>query len=116
MSCQELSDADILKIAEPMMDDIMLGVSRRDYKLHSANFAVSLKGVVGSEDFISACDQRENDWGLPGDRELVCIFRKHKSFTLVWEQRFTRTEGQVVAMLTITIKGGRYFVDQFQLH
>lgn len=111
-----MDDAEIVKIAEPMMDDIMLGISRRDYKLHSAHFSVSLKSVLNQEKFLSACDQRESDWGLPGDRVLVCIFRKQKSFTLVWEQRYTRTEGQVVGMSTVAIKGGRYFVDQFLLH
>jgi hypothetical protein len=111
-----MDDAQIVKIAEPMMNDIMLGVSRRDYKLHSAHHSVSLKSVLSQEDFLSACDQREIDWGLPGDRELVCIFRKYKSFTLVWEQRYTRTEGQVLAMATVAVKGGRYFVDQFLLH
>lgn len=111
-----MDDAEIVKIAAPMMDDIMLGVSRREYALHSAHFSVSLKSTLDQEHFLSACDQRERDWGLPSDRELVCIFRKQKSFTLVWEQRYTGTQDQVVAMTTIAIKGGRYFVDQFLLH
>ncbi|ASJ72968.1 hypothetical protein [Granulosicoccus antarcticus] len=116
MSCLELTDAEIVKIAEPMMDDIMLGVSRRDYKHHSTNFSVVLKSRLTPEVFLAACDQRETDWGLPGDRELRCLFRKHKSFTLVWVQHYTRTDEQVVAMTTIALKGGRYFVDDFLLH
>ncbi len=116
MSCLELSDADIIKIAEPMMDDIMLGVSRRDYTLHSTNFSVNLKSCITPERFLSDCDQRETDWGLPGSRELTTIFRKDKSFTLVWLQQYTRTEEQVVALTTVALKGGRYFVDYFLLH
>lgn len=116
MSCLELSDADVLKIAEPMMEDIMLGVSRRDYRLHSTHFSVNLKSRITNEVFLSDCDQRETDWGLPGSRELTAIFRKHKSFTLVWVQQYTRTDEQVVAMTTVALKGGRYFVDFFLLH
>lgn len=116
MSCLDLTDAEIVKIAEPMMDDIMLGVSRRDYKLHSSHFSVNLKSRIPSEDFLAACDQRESDWGLPGERQLTAVFRKHKSFTLVWLQHYTRTDDQVVAMTTIALKGGRYFVDYFLLH
>jgi len=116
MTCLELSDGDILKVAEPMMDDIMLGVSRRDYKLHSSHFSVSLKSVLGSEQFLESCDQRERDWGLPGQRELVTIFRKEKSFTLIWNQLYSRTDDQVLAMTTIALKGGRYFVDHFLIH
>lgn len=116
MSCLELEDAEILKIAEPMMDDVMAGVSRREYKLHSTHFSVALKSVLGPDEFYEACDQREADWGLPGARELVAIFRKEKSFTLIWDQHYNRTEGQVIAMTTIALKGGRYFVDHFLLH
>lgn len=116
MSCLELSDADIIKIAEPMMDDIMLGVSRRDYRLHSTHFSVHLKSRITSDVFQSECDQREADWGLPGSRELTTLFRRHKSFTLVWVQHYTRTDDQLVAMTTVALKGGRYFVDFFLLH
>jgi hypothetical protein len=111
-----MDDAEIVKVAEPMMDDIMLGVSRRDYALHSKHFSVSLKSGLGPDDFLQACDQRENDWGSPGQRELVSIFRKEKSFTLIWDQQFNNTSGQVVALTTVALKGGRFFVDRFLLH
>jgi len=116
MSCQELTDAEILNIAEPMMDDVMLGVARRDYKLHSTHFSVSLKSVLSNEVFLESCDQREIDWGLPGQRELITIFRKEKSFTLIWNQHFTQTQDQVIALTTVALKGGRYFVDYFLVH
>lgn len=116
MSCLEISDAEALKIADPMMKDVMLGVSRREYKLHSVHFSVSLKSVIGPDEFLQACDQREKQWGLPLGRELVAVFRKEKSFTLVWDQHYDSTPGQIVALATIALKGGRYFVDNFQLH
>lgn len=98
------------------MDDIMLGVSRRDYKLHTIHSSVNLKSRMSPEAFLEACDRREADWGLPGERQLTTVFRKHKSFTLVWLQHYTKTDDQVVAMTTIALKGGRYFVDNFLLH
>lgn len=98
------------------MDDIILGISRRDYKLHSSHFSVALKTVLTADVFLEDCNNREKEWGLPGQRELVTIFRKEKSFTLIWNQLFTRTEGQVIAMTTVALKGGRYFVDFFLIH
>ncbi len=94
----------------------MQGVARRDYQLHSRHFSVSLKSTISAEDFLVACDQREQQWGLPHERTLVCIFRKPKSFTLVWNQSYSKTEaGQVMAVTTVALKGGRYFVDGFFL-
>ena len=116
MSCMDLSDEEIVKIAEPMMDDIMTGVARREYKLHSNQFSVNLKDLIGGDTFLEQCDQRERDWGLPGDRSLISIFRKEKSFTLIWDQKFTRTDSQVMALVTVALKGGRYFVDYVLVH
>ena len=116
MSCLDLDDGDVSKIADPMIDDVIAGVARRDYALHSRHFSVNLKSMISSEIFLEHCNQREADWGVPGERELVCIFRKPKSFTLVWNLAFTKAEGQVLAVTTIALKGGRYFVDYVLLH
>ncbi len=98
------------------MDDIMLGIRRRDYALHSRHFSVNLKSRIDAENFLKACDEQEADWGSSGERILVCVFRKEKSFTVIWEQRFSHSPGQVLAMVTVALKGGRYFVDYFLLH
>lgn len=116
MTCLELDDDEVRRIADPMMDDAMAGVARRDYALHCRHFSVALKGTLSPEAFLGACDRREAEWGSPGRRELVCVFRKPKSFTIVWEQGFDRADGQVLALATIALKGGRYFVDHFLLH
>lgn len=116
MSCIELDDTAILKVANPMMDDIIRGLARRDYALHSCHFSVHLKSLGGPEEFLEMCDQYESAWGKPGERELVAIFRKEKSFTLVWDQKFSSTGGQVMAVQTVALKGGRYFVDYLLLH
>jgi hypothetical protein len=116
MSCLELDDAKASDIAEPMMDDIMAGIARRDYALHTAHHSVNLQSTLASDAFLAVCDTREANWGLPGNRELVCVFRKKKSFTLVWNQHYDKVGGQVMAVTTIALKGGRYFVDFFLLH
>ncbi len=99
-----------------MMDDIMRGLAQRDFALHSCHFSVNLKSAISPDAFLQKCDKYAADWGQPGQRELMCIFRKQKSFTLVWDQNFTHTEGQVMGMLTVALKGGRYFADAFDLH
>lgn len=111
MSCLDLDDNDILKVANPMMDDIIRGLARRDHALHTCHFSVHLKSLGSPESFLEDCDRYETSWGRPGQRELVSIFRKAKSFSLVWNQDFSNTDDQVMAVQTIALKGGRYFVD-----
>ncbi len=116
MSCLELDDPEIIKIAEPMLNDTIEGVARRDYALHARHFSVALKGQINPERFYADCDAREEQWGRPATRELIAILRKPKSFTLVWDQEYSRAEGQILGMATVALKGGRYFVDHFLLH
>lgn len=111
----ELDDKAVLNVVEPMMDDVMSGVSNRDYTLHSRHFSVDLKSKLSAETFLEQCDQRENDWGRPAQRDLLTIFRKEKSFTVLWHQHMDKTADQVLAVITIALKGGRYFVDGFYL-
>jgi len=98
------------------MDDVVLGIARRDYALHSRHFSVALKSALTPEAFASELARGAESRGAPGERELRCLFRKPKSFTLVWDQAFERADGQVMAVMTVALKGGRYFVDFFLLH
>jgi len=116
MSCLDLDDAECRKIAEPMMDDAMAGVLRRDFALHTRHFSVALKSTLEADDFFASLDRHQDDRGAPGTRELVCIFRKPRSFTLIWHQSFERSQGETLALATIALKGGRYFIDHFLLH
>ena len=115
MSCMELDDQAILKVIEPMMDDIMSGVANRDYAHHSCHFSVDLKSSITADEFLARCDRWEKLWGRPGQREKITIFRKEKSFTMLWLQQYDSTDDQVLAVTTVAVKGGRYFVDGFFL-
>jgi len=98
------------------MDDVMLGIARRDYALHSRHFSVDLKGRLTPEAFAEELERTADSRGAPLERDFLCLFRKPKSFTLVWDQGFARADGQVMAAMTVALKGGRYFVDYFLLH
>jgi len=86
LTCLELDDAEARRIAEPMMDDVMLGIARHDYALHSRHFSVALKSALTPEAFAGEIERTEPVRGQPGTRELLCLFRKPKSFTLVWAE------------------------------
>jgi len=116
MSCTELSDQEILKIIDPMVDAIMLGAARRDYAVHTTNFSVNLKSQITSEVFLDDCDERESRWGHATERELICIFRKQKSFTVLWNQPYDKSSDQIALLVTVALKGGRYFVDHLLIH
>jgi len=111
-----MTDEEICKVADPMMDDVVAGIARRDYTIFSSHFSLDLKTVQTPEHFLACCTRWEADWGRPGDRELIAIFRKPKAFTLCWRQGFSQAQGDIAALLTIALKGGRHFVDHVLIH
>lgn len=98
-----------------MMGDIIMGSMRRDYQAYSKHFSVALKSAISPEEFLQRCDEYRENWGSPGERQVVCIFRKEKSFSVVWRQKFDKTEDQVALIATVALKGGRYFIDHFSV-
>ncbi len=116
MDCRETVDKTLCEVADPMMDDIMRGLATRDFRTHSQHFSLHLKNYISEEQFRLDCDRWIGQWGRPTERQLVCIFRKQKAFTLIWHQHFTEAEEEVMALATVAIKGGRYFIDQFMLY
>ncbi len=115
MSCLELSDEQVFNVVEPMVNDAMLAANRRDYQAHCSLFSVDLKSVISSDVFLQRCESHRKKWGNAGERVFVCTFRKEKSFTVIWNQQFDATEDQVALLVTVALKGGRYFIDEFLL-
>jgi hypothetical protein len=116
MDCRDTDDQALCAVADPMMDDIMQGLAHRNFTLHSQHFSLHLKNYISEEQFKLDCDQWIGKWGRPTQRQLVCIFKKPKAFTLIWHQSFTEADEDVLALTTVAVKGGRYFIDQFMLY
>ncbi len=116
MDSRDTDDQALCAVADPMMNDIMQGLAHRNFSLHSQHFSLHLKNYISEEQFKLDCDRWLGKWGRPTERNLICIFRKPKAFTLIWNQSFSEADEEVMAMVTIAVKGGRYFVDQFMLY
>lgn len=105
------SDVEILKVADPIMDNLMDASTVIDHARHIRDFTERAKSVVTPEYLERVCKKYQNEKGFFAKREFVAIFRRSHSLVVIWKQWFTKAPGEHVAEMVLVQDGDRYLVD-----
>lgn len=111
MDLSQKSDADILSVANPIMDNLMDASTVIDYENHIRDFSDRLKRVLSKEQLVWICQDYQRTKGFFAEREFVAVFRRPDSVAVIWKQRFTRQAGDFVAEMVLVQQNGKYLVD-----
>ena len=111
MKLANKSDAEILEIANPIMDNLMDASTVIDHERHVRDFTDRMKAIVSKAHLEKVCRQYQSEKGFFGAREAVAVFRRPHSIAIVWNQRFTKATGEYVAEMVLVEDGSRYLVD-----
>ncbi len=111
MQLSAKSDAEILAVADPIMDRLMEGSNRIDHAMHVSDFTDRLRSIVSEAGLERMCKDFQSHFGQFSHRELVAIFRRSDSVAVVWRQYATETDDEFVADLVLVERDGRYLVD-----
>ena len=111
MDLAQKSDAEILAVVTPIMDNLMDASTAIDYERHTRDFTDRLKSGLSKESLQSICEHYQSTKGFFAKREFVAAFRRPDSVAVVWQQGFTKQPGQFVAELVLVQQGGKYLVD-----
>ena len=111
MDLSQKSDADILSIANPIMDNLMDASTAIDYERHIQDFTDRLKSVLSKERLVWICQDYQSTKGFFIKREFVAIFRRPESVAIVWKQGFSKQPGDFVAEMVLVQQDGKYLVD-----
>ena len=114
------SDEEILKIANPIMDNLMDASTSNDFERHVRDFSDRIKEKYTQEEFQKQCEEYRSKWGIFTDREFVGSTKTQNIVNVYWKQKFSETEDEFLAVLTLSQKNGQYiveraFVDLWQL-
>ena len=105
------SDEDILRTANPIMNNLMEGSTEIDHVKHTRNFTDRRKRIVTKDYLEKVCKRYQAEWGYFSKREFVAIFRRPSSVAIVWKQWCTKQDGEFVAELVLVEQDSRYLVD-----
>jgi hypothetical protein len=111
MELSQKSDAEIMSVANPIMDNLMDASTKIDYDRHISDFTARLKSVLPKERLEAICRDYQMTKGFFAKRELVAVFRRSESVAVIWKQGFTKQPGEFVAEMVLVQQNGRYLVD-----
>lgn len=111
MKLEQQSDAEILAIANPIMDNLMEASTKMDYERHIRDFSDRLKAQMSKARLQWICKEYQSTKGFFAEREFVALFRRPDSVALVWRQGFTAQAGDYVAEMVLIQQDGQYLVD-----
>ena len=111
MNLSQKSEAEILSVANPLMDNLMDASIHVDYERHIRDFSARLKAQLTKERLEAICLEYQSTKGVFANREFVGLFRRPESIAIVWKQFFTKQDGEFVAEMVLIQEGDKYLVD-----
>ncbi len=111
MNFQELTDDQVLAIAEPLMDNLMDGSNAIDHARHTRDFTDRLKSYVTAEKLEAMCREHQARIGKFTHREVMGVVRRQGSAVIIWKEFATLTEDTLVSQMVLVESSGRYLVD-----
>lgn len=83
MDLAQKSDAEILAVATPIMDNLMDASTAIDYERHTRDFTERARSVLSEESLQSICEHYQSTKGFFAKREFVAAFRRPDSVAIV---------------------------------
>jgi len=111
MSLSQMTDAEILAIVEPLMDNCLAGSTERDHAKHVRDFTDRLRAIVTLENLAAQLESGQPTNGYFAERELIGIFRRPHRVGVVWRQFLTKADGEFVNHAVFVEKDGRVLID-----
>ena len=111
MNFEEMTDQEILDIANPIMDNLMDASTEIDHERHVKDFTDRMKNIVTKEHLQKVCEQYQNGKGFFSMCESVAVFKRPETAAIIWKQWFTKAQGEFVAEMLLVYKNGKYLVD-----
>ncbi|MBI5673129.1 MAG: hypothetical protein HZC50_07770 [Nitrospirae bacterium] len=115
MNLEQMSDDQILGIANPIMDNLMDASTASDHERHVQDFTDRLKRIVTPEHLHRVCEQYQREKGYFSRREPVAVFRRSGAAAVIWKQWFTKAQGEFVAEMLLVEQDGKYLVDHVMM-
>jgi hypothetical protein len=111
MNFEEMTEQEILDIADPIMDNLMDASTRIDHESHIRDFTDRMKNIVTKEYLQKICEKYQSEKGFFAARHTVAVFKRPDSAAVIWKQEFTKKKGEFVAEMVLVYQNGRYLCD-----
>lgn len=107
----EISDTQLIEIAQNWMDALMQASTELDYAAHTQHWSVRAKSVLSAAQFEQVCRSYQAQKGYFTARRFLGMLRRPNSVLLLWSQQFSNTVGEYVAEMVLTLEQQQLTID-----
>ena len=109
MALRDLDDAEILRVVDPLMDNCLAGSNEGNHAKHVRDFTDRMKNIVTPDELARqlAHDPRV----LFTDREFVAVFRRLCSIGVVWRQKVSTSDDELMNQAIFVEQDGKILID-----
>ncbi len=111
MTVESRSKDEILRIANPIMDNLMDASTAIDHERHIRNFTERMKVIVTKDYLQTVCEKQQQEKGYFSKREPVAVFKRPSGAAIIWKQWLTKAPGEFVAEMLLVEKDRTFLVD-----
>ncbi|RUM73139.1 MAG: hypothetical protein DSZ09_00315 [Sulfurovum sp.] len=101
MNIIELSDEDILKVANPYWDDLVKYSNNKNYGAFTRNFSHDMKLAANEVEIGKQFAKSELTKNLCKEREYLGIIRRGEHVTVLFKQKNEKKEGEWLGRLVL---------------
>ena len=95
------TNGDIEKIANPILNRILSGIKKNNYKIYSSDFSDTVKNAITPEKFLSDNKQLEKMFGNYISREYLGYLCVNKMNVVLWKANFSKTSNDILIKLVL---------------
>ena len=104
-----LSEDEILSIVEPIMDSCLEGSNEGDHKKHTKYFTNRMKSIVTPEELKRQLSIEPKVFWTK--REFVCLCRRSDSVGIVWKQKTSSSNDELINQAIFKEVEGKILID-----
>jgi hypothetical protein len=106
------TDEEVLRVATPIMDNLMDGSNDIDWEQYMRDSNQRAKQILAPAEFKRQCKEFHAKYGFFAERELVRVFRRSESILITWKQKVTKSGDELIALLELVQEGSRFLVTR----
>jgi hypothetical protein len=96
------NDDEIQKMATPLLENILLGIEKRDYQLYSKDFDDSMKEALPESKFINTQEQINTQFGKIKITKYFGFLNKGRYTQVIWKGKADKTKDDVLIQLVVS--------------
>jgi len=104
-------DAQMQKIADPIMDNILTAMKNNDYTAYCRDFDETMKNTVTPEKFRQSNENIKLGLGDYQSRDFGMVMKQAPYTIVIWKGHFSKRSGDVMIKLVLTQLNGIWKVS-----